>query len=180
VRFIPKIILFALFTFNIANAQGIVDTTDYGFKVYLYTEKQDIYAVGKVIDLAVADIRLMNFRDDRFIVFDPKSDNLFIDRFGNRIKAALFDYEYLSNEIYPGHQMKLHFYLPQYKNITVDEIYYMTYNSTADTLRITPTSDERIALYVKEFEKKENRQWYLKLGQTVLFAVAAFFGVRAL
>lgn len=179
-RIIFKIYLFTLFTFNIANAQGIVDTTDYGFKVYLYAEKQDIYAVGKVIDLRVADIQLMNFRDDRFIVFDPKSDNLFIDRYGNRIKAALFDYEYLQNEIYPGHQMKLHFYLPQYKGITVNEIYFITYNSTADTLRITPTTDERIAVYVKKFEKKENRQWYFKLGQFVLFAAAAFFGVRAL
>lgn len=76
--------------------------------------------------------------------------------------------------------MKLHFYLPQFKDITVNEIYFMTYNSTADTLRITPTIDERIAVYVKKFEKIENRQWYSKLGQFVLFATAAFFGVRAL
>lgn len=179
-RKLLKLFLFSLFTFKIAGAQGIVDTTDYGYKVYLYAEKQDIYVVGKVIDFAVADIQLMNFRDDRFIVFDPKSDNLFIDRFGNRIKAALFDYGYLKNEIYPGHQMKLHFYLPQFKDITVNEIYFMTYNSTADTMRITPTIDERIAVYVKKFEKQENRQWYRKLGQFVLFAAAAFFGVRAL
>ena len=179
-RILLKITLFSFFIFNVANAQGIVDTTDYGFKVYLYAEKQDIYAVGKVIDLRVADIQLMNFRDDRFIVFDPKSDNLFIDRHGNLIKAALFDYEYLENEIYPGHQMKLHFYLPQFKDITVREVYFITYNSTKDTLRIMPTSDERIAVYVKKFEKKENRQWLFKLAQALLFATAAFFGVRAL
>ncbi len=134
--------------------------------------------MGKVTELSVIDLQLMNFRDDRFITFEPAADNLFIDRYGNSITAALFDYDYIVNEIYPGKQMVLHFYLPRYKSITPGEVYFLTYNSGADTLMLTPTMDEEIELYVKRFEKREDKKWYWKLGQATLFATAAVLGFR--
>ena len=172
------IFICVLFFYNTSPAQEENDLTRIGTKIYLYSTKENITVVGKITDLSVIDLQLMNFRDDRFITFEPSADNLFIDRFGNSITAALFDYEYLVNEIYPGKRMVLHFYLPQYKNITPSEVYFMTYNSGADTLMLAPTMDEEIKLFVKRFEKREEKKWYWKLGQATLFAIAAILWFR--
>ena len=172
------IFIYVLLFYNTSLAQDFDDSTRFDNRIYLYSTKDNITVVGKITDLSVIDLQLMNFRDDRFITFEPSIDKLFIDRYGNSISAALFDWEYLVNEIYPGKRMLLHFYLPKYKNITRSEVYFMTYNSGADTLMLMPTMDEEIELFVKRFEKREEKQWYWKLGQATLFAIAAVLGFR--
>ncbi len=159
-------------------AQEIEDSTYSKKKVYLYGSNDDVIAVGKVVELSIIDIQLMNFNDDRFIKFDPDLDNLFIVRYDADIKTTKFDYDYINNEIYPGQQMYLHFYLPDKKAITVNEFYFMTYNGTSDTLTLAPTLDREVAFYVRRFEKREEKKWYKKLGQFTLFVIAAVVGFR--
>ena len=133
---------------------------------------------GKVVGLSLLDLQLMNFNDDRFIRFDPKSDNLFIVRYEANIKAAKYDYDYIDNEIYPNKQMALHFYLPDHKDITQNELYYFTYNGASDTLILAPTLDREIEFYVRRFEEREDKKWYKKLMQFTLFVIASIVGLR--
>ena len=161
-------------------AQAIEDSSYSKNKVYLYGSKDDVIVVGKVVELSIVDLQLMNFNDDRFIRFDPKSDNLFIVRYESNIKAAKYDYDYIDNEIYPNQQMTLHFYLPDKKDITQNELYYFTYNGASDTLILAPTLDREIEFYVRRFEKREEREWYKKLAQFTLFVIASVVGLRLL
>ena len=178
-RLTLKIFALVLILTKISSAQQIVaDTTDVGLKIYLYASEEDVIVVGKVIDLAVIELQLMNFNPNRILTFDPEKDHLYIQRFDANIKAALYDYAYLDNKIYPGHQMALNFYLPRYKDITANEFYFITYNGTLDTLTIAPTIDDNIALYVRKYDKAEERRWYWKLGQTVVFGTAAILAYR--
>ena len=170
-----------LFVFIISSglsAQVVEDSSRSMKKVYLYGSNDNVVVVGKVIELAIINLQLMNFHDDRFIVFDPKSDNLFIVRYDADIRAAKYDYGYIDNEIYPNKQMILHFYLPDKKGITMNEFYYLTYNGTSDTLTLAPTMDRDIASYVRRFEKREEKKWFKKLGQFTLFVIAAVVGFR--
>ena len=160
------------------SAQAIEDSSHSKNKVYLYGSKNKVIVVGKVVDLSIVDLQLMNFNDDRFIKFDPESDNLFIVRFDSNIKAAKYDYGYIDNEIYPFKQMTLHFYLPQKKDITPGELYYLTYNGALDTLILARTLDREIEFYVRRYEKREERNWDKKLLQFTLFASASIAGLR--
>ena len=76
--------------------------------------------------------------------------------------------------------MNLHFYLPEHKDITRNEIYYLTYNSASDTLVLAPTSDKEVELYVRRFEKREARKWFKKLAKFTLFVIASVAGLRLL
>jgi len=170
-----------LFVFIISSglsAQVVEDSSRSMKKVYLYGSNDNVVVVGKVIELAIINLQLMNFHDDRFIRFDPNSDNLFIVRYDADIRAAKYDYGYIDNEIYPNKQMILHFYLPDKKDITMNEFYYLTYNGTSDTLTLAPTMDRDIVSYVRRFEKSEDRKWFKKLGQFTLFVIAAVAGFR--
>lgn len=177
-RILLPIILSVLVISTLSSAQEIDDSTYSMNKVYLYGSNDKVIVVGKVVELSILDLQLMNFSDDRFITFDPNSDNLFIVRYDVDIKVAKFDYGYIENEIYPNKQMILHFYLPDKKNITINEFYFLTYNSTLDTLTLAPTLDKDIEFYVKRFEKREEKKWYKKLGQFTLFVIAAVVGFR--
>ncbi|MCH7955009.1 MAG: hypothetical protein IIC40_04620 [Candidatus Marinimicrobia bacterium] len=179
-RLLLPIFLSVLIISSGLSAQKIEDSTFSKNKVYLYASKGNVIVVGKVIELSIVDLQLMNFNDDRFIRFDPKSDNLFIVRYESDIKAAKYDYDYIDNEIYPNKQMNLHFYLPEHKDITRNEIYYLTYNSASDTLVLAPTSDKEVELYVSRFEKREARKWFKKLAKFTLFVIASVAGLRLL
>ena len=177
-RILLPIILCVLIISSGSSAQEIEDSTYSDNKVYLYGADKGVIAVGKVVELSVLNLQLMNFNDDRFITFDPNTDNLFIVRYDSDIRIAKFDYDYIENEIYPNHQMILHFYLPDKKEITIKEFYYLTYNSALDTLTLAPTLDKDIEYYVRRFEKREEKKWYKKLGQFTLFLIASVVGFR--
>jgi len=177
-RILLPIFLSVLIISSSLSAQAIEDSSYSKNKVYLYGSKNKVIVVGKVVELSIVNLQLMNFHDDRFIRFDPESDNLFIVRFKSNIKAAKYDYAYIDNEIYPNRQMALHFYLPSNKDITPSELYYLTYNGASDTLILAPTLDREIEFYVQRYEKWEERKWYKKLLQFTLFVSASIAGLR--
>ena len=177
-RILFPIFLAVLIVSSSLSAQAIEDSSFSKNKVYLYGSKDNVIVVGKVVELSILNLQLMNFHDDRFIIFDPESDNLFIVRFESNIKAAKYDYGYIDNEIYPNKQMALHFYLPDRKDITPNELYYLTYNGALDTLILSPTLDKEIESYVRRFEKREEKNWYKKLLQFTLFVIVSIAGLR--
>jgi len=181
-RMIHSIFLVVLIISSVTYAQEFEDSVSVYSKnkIYLYGSDENVIVVGKVTELAVVDIQLMNFNDDRFITFKPELDNLFFSRFDKDIWVVKFDFDYLSHEIYPGKQMYLHFYLPSKKEITKNEFYYLTYNGTSDTLTLAPTLDNELVMYVRRFEKNEEKNWYKKMGQFAAFVVAAILGYKLL
>lgn len=177
-RILIPISLFIVVITSGLSAQEVEDSTYSKNKIYLYASKNNIVVIGKVVNFAILDIQLMNFTDDRYIKFDLELDNLFIVRFGSNIKAAKYDNDYIETKIYPNQQMYLHFYLPDKKNITKSELYYLTYNATMDTLILAPTLDSEIKLYVQRFEKQQDKKWYKKTAKFVLFVIASILALR--
>lgn len=153
----------------------IVQTT-----VYLNGSQDDIYVMGKMISRASVSLYISNFRASEPIYFDPTEDNLFIKRFGNMIRSTYHDYEYISPEINPNGRILVHFYLPRFKGVTNQEILYLTYNSTQDTMIIVTTENPRIRQYVRKSDRDRrwSAVWYsFKKG---LLGIAAYGAYKVL
>ena len=139
---------------------------------YIQGQLDGVFVAGAVRHRRAVDLYIHNYSRST-VSFDPESDRLHIRDGERMVPLSHYAFDYYTYEVAPGRLMKVRFVLPENIEISPRQVYFLTLNSSADTLAVVPTDHEIVQFLISRTEGRAFRRELYDMARVGAFIAAA-------